>query len=64
MTLEQVFGLVRHILTIVGVILVMKGAQVDDGNWQMLTGAILGLAATLWSVFSKPTPPTTPTPIV
>lgn len=58
MTLEQLFGLIRHILTIVGTFLVISGTAVDDGMWQMVTGAALGLAATIWSIFSKsPTVP-------
>lgn len=53
LTLEQLFGLIRHILTIVGTILVITGTQIDDSMWQIVTGSVLGLAATLWSIFSK-----------
>ena len=60
MTLEQVFGVARHVLTIVGVILIMTGSSVEDSQWQMLSGAVLSLGALVWSIFSK-TPPTNPT---
>jgi hypothetical protein len=53
-TLEQALGILRHTMTVIGTILVMVGSQVDDGQWQMLSGAILGLGATIWSIFSKP----------
>lgn len=53
MTLEQTLGIIRHVLTIIGAILVMTGSQVDDSQWQMLVGGLLGLGAIVWSVISK-----------
>lgn len=55
MTFEQLMGLLRHILTVVGTILVVTGTGVDDSNWQIISGAVIGLAATVWSIFSKKT---------
>ena len=51
MTLEQVFGVARHVLTIVGVILIMTGSSVEDSQWQMLSGAVLSLGALVWSIY-------------
>ena len=49
---EQVNGVIRHVMTGVGSILIMKGT-VDEATWVVVTGSILGVAGILWSVFSK-----------
>jgi len=52
MTKEQVLGLVRHTLTFVGGFLVMQGI-VGEAVVAEVSGALLTLVGTLWSVFSK-----------
>lgn len=52
MTKEQVLGIVRHTLTFVSGILITKGL-IDDAVSMEITGAIVGLIATIWSVFDK-----------
>lgn len=52
MTKEQVLGVVRHTLTFVGGILITKG--LIDGVVSMeITGAVMGLIGTIWSVVEK-----------
>lgn len=53
LTLDQLLGIIRHILTLVGGIMLVLGKQVDDGQIEMVTGATLALVTLLWSVFSK-----------
>lgn len=52
MTKEQLEGLLRHTLTFVGGILVLKG-YLDEAAWAEISGAAITLAGTLWSVFAK-----------
>jgi len=52
LTQEQVLGIVRHLLTAVGTILIVKGF-VNDANWELITGTTSGLVSIIWSVFSK-----------
>jgi hypothetical protein len=52
MTKEQVMGLVRHTLTFVGGFLVMQGIVAETVVTEV-SGALLTLIGTLWSVFSK-----------
>jgi hypothetical protein len=52
LTKEQVTGIVRHTLTFVGGILVMKGI-VDEGLWSEVTGATLTLTGAIWSILDK-----------
>ena len=52
LTKEQFLGILRHTLTFVGGILVMKGI-VDDATFSELTGAALTLAGSIWSVVAK-----------
>jgi hypothetical protein len=49
---EQLLGLIRHILTIIGTFLIMNGS-IDEPNWTLITGSFLSLASILWSVFDK-----------
>ena len=49
---EQLLGLIRHILTIIGTTLITKGS-IDESSWTLITGSTLSLAAILWSVFAK-----------
>lgn len=52
MNQEQLLGLIRHILTIIGTTLITKGS-IDESSWTLITGSTLSLAAILWSVFAK-----------
>jgi hypothetical protein len=52
LTHEQVSGLIRHSLTFVGGILVMKGI-VDEPVWAEISGAVLTLVGGIWSIISK-----------
>ena len=52
MTKEQIQGIVRHVLTFVGGILVLQGV-VEESLMNELIGGVVALAGTLWSIFSK-----------
>lgn len=52
MNKEQVLGIIRHILTAVGVILVYKGIA-DDGTILAVIGAVTSAVAGIWSLFDK-----------
>jgi hypothetical protein len=52
LTREQVLGIVRHTLTFVGGILVMKGL-IDDSTAQEIIGGLVTLTGTVWSVITK-----------
>lgn len=49
---EIVFGIIRHTLTFVGGILVLKGV-VDEATLSEITGAIITLVGGIWSVLEK-----------
>jgi hypothetical protein len=49
---EQVLGIVRHILTFAGGILVAKGIATDALS-QELIGAVITLIGGIWSIVSK-----------
>jgi hypothetical protein len=51
-TKEQVFGVVRHGLTFLGAVLLLKG-QVNESQWYELTGATISLISVVWSIFDK-----------
>jgi len=52
LTKEQFLGIVRHSLTFIGGILVMKGV-VDDALLNELVGGVITLAGTICSVVEK-----------
>jgi hypothetical protein len=52
MTKEQIFGVVRHVLTFAGGFLVVKG-YLDEGLLNELIGGAIALAGTIWSVVDK-----------
>lgn len=54
MTKDQVFGIIRHVLTFVGGILVIKG-YLDDAMVQEVIGGVVALTGTIWSIVSKKT---------
>jgi hypothetical protein len=49
---EQVMGVVRHTLTFVGGILLMKGL-VDEATWTELSGGLATLVGAVWSIVDK-----------
>jgi len=49
---EQIMGIVRHSLSALGGWLVYKG-YVDAAEVEALSGVILTLIATIWSIASK-----------
>lgn len=52
LTKEQLLGIVRHTLTFVGGIVVMKGL-VDESTVTEISGAVLTLAGAVWSILNK-----------
>lgn len=51
-TKEQLLGVVRHSVTFIGGILVMKGL-IDDSMVQELLGGATTLAGAIWSIIDK-----------
>jgi len=49
---EQGLGIMRHLLTFVGGILVMKGV-VDEATFTEISGALLTVVGGIWSVLIK-----------
>jgi hypothetical protein len=49
---EQLLGIVRHGLTFVGGLLLMKGL-VDEAMLSEISGAVITLTGAIWSVISK-----------
>lgn len=49
---EQVLGIIRHTLTFVGGIVVMKGL-VDEATVTEIIGGVMTLTGTVWSVINK-----------
>ena len=52
LTKEQIMGIIRHGLTFVGGILVMKGL-VDDTMVSEIIGGIMTLTGAVWSIIVK-----------
>ena len=52
LTKEQVLGIVRHTLTFVGGIIVIKGL-VDETTVTEIIGGVITLTGTIWSVIIK-----------
>jgi hypothetical protein len=51
---EQVLGIIRHVLTFVGGVLITKGL-VDEVIAQEVIGGVMTLVGSVWSIFSKKT---------
>jgi hypothetical protein len=54
MNKEQIMGLVRHVLTFVGGIIVAKGLATDAMTSELI-GGIMTVVGTTWSILSKKT---------
>lgn len=52
MSQEQVLGMLRHFLTIVGGILVSKGVT-DEATMTAIVGGIISIGGVIWSVWSN-----------
>ena len=52
MTLEQVLGIVRHSLTFIGGMLIMKGT-VDATEWAELSGSLIAVIGGILSIVDK-----------
>lgn len=52
LTKEQLLGIVRHTITFIGGILVMKGLA-DDSMVQEVLGGVTTLASAIWSIVDK-----------
>lgn len=52
MNKEQILGIVRHALTFVGGLLVLKG-WIDEGLVTEIVGGFISLLGTVWSVVTK-----------
>jgi hypothetical protein len=52
MSKEKILGIVRHTLTFVGGLLVMKGL-VDEAIASEIIGGVMTLTGTIWSIFEK-----------
>lgn len=49
---QQALSMIRHTLTFVGGLLVMRGT-VDEGTVNELSGAVIALVATVWGIVEK-----------
>ncbi len=52
MTHDQILGLIRHILTAVGGVLVAKGIA-DEGTVTTVVGGLIGIGGAIWSWWDK-----------
>jgi hypothetical protein len=52
LTKEQILGIVRHGLTFIGGIVIMKG-WADESTVVQITGGLITLVGAIWSVVSK-----------
>jgi hypothetical protein len=52
LTKEKFLGILRHVLTFSGGVLVMKGL-VDESLWTEVAGGAIALAGSIWSIFDK-----------
>lgn len=52
MNKEQVIGIVRHCLTFIGGLLIMKGI-IDESTSNEVIGGIVTTVGTIWSIIEK-----------
>jgi hypothetical protein len=52
LTKEQVLGIVRHVLTFAGGIVIAKGVA-DENTVNEIIGGVITLVGTIWSIVSK-----------
>jgi hypothetical protein len=49
---EQILGIIRHTLTFIGGILIMKGIT-DETAWTEISGGAVTLIGAVWSIVDK-----------
>jgi hypothetical protein len=52
LTKDQLLGIVRHSLTFIGGILIMRGL-VDESTFTEITGGVITLTGAIWSIINK-----------
>jgi hypothetical protein len=52
MNQEQIFGVIRHVFTAVGGIVIAQG-YISDSMYTELSGAVLTLVGVIWSIVTK-----------
>jgi hypothetical protein len=52
MNREQILGIIRHVLTAIGAILVIKGYS-DEATMTMIVGTVMASLSGIWSIFDK-----------
>jgi hypothetical protein len=52
LTKDQLLGIVRHSLTFIGGILVMRGL-VEESTFAEITGGVITLTGAIWSIINK-----------
>lgn len=52
MTKEQVFGIIRHSLTFIGGLLIVKGT-IDESTLEQIISGVITLTGLIWSVVDK-----------
>ena len=52
LTKEQIMGIIRHSLTFIGGIFIMKGL-VDEPIVNEISGGVMTLTGTIWSIVDK-----------
>lgn len=52
LTKEQIMGIVRHVLTFVGGVVITKGLVSEELTME-ITGGLMTLVGALWSIISK-----------
>jgi hypothetical protein len=52
MNKEQILGILRHLFTFIGGILVLKGL-IDESLIEQISGGLITLIGTVWSIFDK-----------
>jgi hypothetical protein len=58
MNKEQIMGLIRHVLTFVGGIMVAKGLASDEMSTELI-GGVMTVVGSVWSIITKKSTPTT-----
>jgi hypothetical protein len=52
MSQEQIFGVIRHVFTAVGGIVIAQG-YISDSMYTELSGAVITLVGVIWSIVAK-----------
>ena len=52
MSQEQIFGVIRHVFTAVGGVVIAQG-YISDSMYTELSGAVITLVGVIWSIVAK-----------